>query len=176
MSCSLSEESEELSDVCCFDFLFFGGAASSSSSESLEELADDEESELSLSLELSDSLSEDELESVEESESEDPEEEESDSLSELDEEPLEEPDDECLRFCFFFNATAPSALLATSPFVCNCAVFSWTFLFNCFVREVRCTYLRFSLHSYDQCPNSKHFWQRTPLGKAAAILAFLQNK
>lgn len=110
MSCSLSEDSDELSDVCCFDFLFFGGAVSSSSSELLLELAEVEEPEPPLSLELSDSLSDDVLVSEEEPESDEPDsssDDESDSLSELDEEPLDDPEGECFLFCFLLSATAP---------------------------------------------------------------------
>lgn len=44
-----------------------------------------------------------------------------------------------------------------------------------FVRDVRCKCLRLFLHSYDQWPNSKHFWHLTPFGKAAAILASLKQ-
>lgn len=96
ISSSLSDEAEELSDVG-FDFLFFGGAVSSSSAELLEELPDDDDPDASESLELSDSLSdEEELESDEDPVSEEPESlsEESDSLSELEEEPLEEAGDD----------------------------------------------------------------------------------
>lgn len=53
-------------------------------------------------------------------------------------------------------------------------VVNLAFLTNCFVRDDRCKYLRLPLHSYDQWPNSKHFWHFTPFGKAAAILASLQ--
>lgn len=105
ISAASSEASDELSEDCCLDFLFFGGAVSSSS-EPLDELPELDEPEPSpVSLELSDSLSEDELESDEDPEPDEPDpssspDDESDSLSELDEESLDEPDDDCRFLCF----------------------------------------------------------------------------
>lgn len=39
--------------------------------------------------------------------------------------------------------------------------FSLSFFFISVVLVGLCTYLRFPVHSYVQCPISKHFWQRT---------------
>lgn len=49
------------------------------------------------------------------------------------------------------------------------------FLLSVFVRESRCTNFRFPVHSYDQWPYSRHFWQREPLGKAAASFSALKE-
>lgn len=131
-----------------------------------------------LSLSLSES---EELLSLEESSSESDEllsfESEEDCVSEF--EPIEalpadDPEDVRVRFVRFAFADFVNALVVLLSLLSMLALSASRFL-SCLVRELRCTYLRFSLHSYDQCPSCKHFWQRTPFGKAAASLALLKK-
>lgn len=69
--------------------------------------------------------------------------------------PADDPEEVRVRFRFVFADFVNAAVVSLS--LLSALTLSASRFLSCLVRELRCTYLRFSLHSYDQCPICKHF-------------------
>jgi len=79
-----------------------------------------------------------------------------------DEEEEEEEEEESLRFRLRFLASfdgTGGALFGTRAALAGSLLLSTVLLSIC-VRESLCAYLRSPVHSYVQCPMTRHFWQR----------------